>query len=56
MQGGGAFNAQIFTSRNIINLHSLIATSRKTSSTIVLPFKSISLTHTPHETFLDVFH
>lgn len=48
MQGGGAFNAKIFTSRNIINLHSLIATSRKTSFTIVLPFKSVSLTYTPH--------
>jgi hypothetical protein len=48
MQGGGAFNAQIFTSRNIIDLHSFIATSKKTSSTIVLPFKSRSLTYTPH--------
>jgi hypothetical protein len=48
MQGGGAFNAQIFISRNIIDLHFLIVTSRKTSSTIVLPFKSTSLTYTPH--------
>lgn len=46
----------IFTSSSTVGLRPLIARSREASSAIVFPFKSKSLTFTPHSTFLDVSH